>query len=67
MEVASFTTREAELMKKETEVASRDTALDARAQASADREESAHREAVATTAAKDRVVPRWWRRTRPLR
>ncbi|XP_039803679.1 uncharacterized abhydrolase domain-containing protein DDB_G0269086-like [Panicum virgatum] len=55
-EAAANATREAELARREAEAASRVAALDARTQALTDREETAHREAAAEAAAKDRAA-----------
>jgi len=55
-EAAAFSAREAELVKKETESASREAALDVRAQALANREEATHWEAAAATTTKDRAA-----------
>jgi hypothetical protein len=55
-EAAAHATREAELGRREVEAASRVVALDTRAQALTDREETAHREAAAAAAAKDRAA-----------
>jgi len=55
-EVAPFTIREAALMEKDSEDASRVAALDAHAHDLADWEEAAHREAAVAAAAKDRAA-----------